>query len=405
MKILVVDDLHSIADGFARLLNKQGHQTEAVYSGADAIQRLLDEPPDLILTDMAMDRIDGFAVLEAARKQRPPIEVIMFTGEGNVDSAVRALKLGARDFLTKPISPDQLVDRIHALGNVGQPVQAPADEADEIPIFDHAPSSRELRVMLERAAQAPSHVWIEGEIGAGRGQAATTLHRLSKAPGPIVTIEPSRSMEWPTHGTVVLSNVDDLPDDLQRDLVRQLGRVSPSLRIIATAGPASDERVAKLELRPDLYFKLSVIKVSIPPLRERREDILPMLHDALARYAKRYKRPIPVLDPADESRLLHHAWPGNVRELLSIAERAVVLGADALKSHHTRVAPSHLPVLGPNFNLDDYLDRHIIEILEEAIRIAGGQKAGLPPLLGISRQNIDQKLSRFHLMHLVSKSR
>ena len=394
MRILVVDDVHSIADSFVRALRKRGDDAEAVYSGGDAIQRMIDEPPDLILTDMNMEPIGGFEVLEQARAQRPPIEVIMFTGVGGVDMAVRAMQLGARDFLTKPISLDQLADRIDAVRGIGQPAPAVTDEAEQIPFFDHSPASRELRTMLERAAQAPSHVWIEGEIGSGRGQAATTLHRLSKSPGPLVTMEPSRGMEWPSSGTVVLSNVDDLPDDLQRDLVRQLSRVSPSLRIFATAGPESDERVAKLELRPDLYFKLGVIKVSIPPLRDRREDILPMLHDALARYARRYNRPVPVLDPGEESRLLHHTWPGNVRELLSVAERAVVLGADALKSHRTRVAPSHLPVLGPNFRIDEYMDRHLTEILEEALRIAGNQKKELPALLGATRQNIDQKLIR-----------
>ncbi len=408
MRILVVDDNRSSADLLVRALNRQGEEAEALYDGASAVRRLELDPPDLVLTDLRMEGVDGMDVLRAARACRPPVETIVFTAYGGIETAVEAMQLGARDFLTKPVTLDQVLGRVEAARNSS----SPPDPALAPPLTDQSPAARELVATLRRVANAPSHVWLEGEIGSGRGHTAWTLHQETDKDAPFAALDPTRAFEWPRSGTVVLSNVDDLPDDLQRDLVRRLQRVPEGLRIIATASPDARSRLVQESheqrgrsadglIRQDLYFKLAVIVIRVPPLRQRTDDIVPMFQDALQRFAARYRRPVPPLQAEDLHRLIAHSWPGNVRELLNVAERAVVLGApdgiDLLVSSAATPAAG-LPQLTEGFELMPYLEQVERRILVEAHRITHGDRHEMGRILGVERNTLRYKLNKYDLV-------
>ncbi len=394
LKVLVVDDNRSAADALARLLRKRGEQVEAVYDGQSAISFLETETFDLVLTDLKMEPVDGLAVLAAARATRPPVEVIVFTAYGAVDIAVKAMRLGARDFLTKPVSVDQVARRLEGLRGGEPPLQG--DGGFEFVAV--AQSSRRLKEVLQRAAGAPAPVWIDGEIGSGRGHAALALHHYGSPELPFTIRDLGRDHVWPTQGTVLLPNVDDLPDDLQVKLHRDLHQLPKGVRPVATAGSDSTRRRAEGTLRPELYYALNVVAVSVPPLRDRVEDIEPLLNLTLDTLSRRYGRPRPRVDARQLKLLQRHFWPGNVRELLNLAERAVVMGSSAFDIDLVEI-PSHgLPRLEPGFSLATYLESVEKRILEEALRKSGGDRAATARLLGLERNTLRYKLKKYTLL-------
>ncbi|MBT3220563.1 MAG: sigma-54-dependent Fis family transcriptional regulator, partial [Proteobacteria bacterium] len=245
LKILVVDDNQSGAKALARVLEKRGDDVVAVFDGASAIEHIRTQPLDVVLTDLRMEPVDGMAVLQAAREQRPQIEVIVFTAYGAIEVAVKAMRMGARDFLTKPVTVEQVVQRLEQIRGT----------TSETPVTDEsfvaeATSSRNLVSTLQRCAAVPTPVWIEGEIGTGRTFAALTLHRFSD-PDALFTIFDITSGNWPEEGTVLLQGVGELPEDLQRGLVRQLAHAPPNVRLIATSCPGGKQQVSEGTLRAE----------------------------------------------------------------------------------------------------------------------------------------------------------
>jgi DNA-binding NtrC family response regulator len=398
VQILVVDDNRSSADALVRALKKRGDDAEAAYDGESAISRLREYTPDLVLTDLRMEPVDGMEVLRAARSHRPPIEVIVFTAYGAVETAVEAMHLGARDFLTKPVTLDQLLRRVEELDPRGAPTGPSSAKKLDTTFSAQSTAGQELLNMLTRAAGVPSAAWVEGEIGSGREHAAYTLHRLRDESQPFTILDLVRDTPWPEAGTVVMPNIDTLPMDLQRTLVRRLASAPRTVRLIATASPDARSRIAEGALDPELYYKLAVIVVQVPPLRDREEDILPLLRVALETFSERYNRPVPVVTQDHEERLLAHNWPGNVRELLNVAERAVVLGDDALRLEVSRRATPGIPTIEPGFNLATYLDKIERRILAEAMRKADNDRTVAGRLLGVERNTLRYKLLKYKLI-------
>lgn len=410
LNVLIVDDNRSAAEALARVLRKQGDHVDAVYDGASAIEQIRLKPPDLVLTDLKMEPVDGMQVLAAARELRPPVEVIVFTAFGAVEVAVKAMHLGARDFLTKPVTVDQVAQRLDALRAehpdaqvaeiVATPVAVPAQNAGAAPFVARSPTGLELHNQLVRAAGVPSPVWIQGELGAGRGFAASTLHQLGPHPeAPYVVRDLGRpDLPWPAAGTVVLPNVDDLPDDLQRALVRSLATVPREVRLVTTASNDGRRLISEGRIRPELYYALAVVVVQVPALRHRPDDVLPLFEQSMEEFAARYGRPRPVV-PADAAeRLIRHAWPGNVRELSNLAERAVVMGASAFEFEIQEGSADGMPKLEPGFDLAVYLDAVERRILTEALRKAGGDRNRAGRLLGVERNTLRYKLNKYGLL-------
>lgn len=394
LHILVVDDNKSAADALARLLRKRGDIVDTAYDGATAITKLQETPPDIILTDLKMEPVDGIQVLTAARAQRPPIDVIVFTAYGAVDVAVRAMRLGARDFLTKPVTVDQLSLRLEKLRS-GETME----EETGLPFVAVSNAGRALLEVLERCAGVQAPVWIEGELGSGRAYAALTIHQNGSSEESFTVRNLGREEPWPESGTVLLPDVDALPDDLQQVLARSLLNVPEKVRIIATSAPNSRRMVEEGKLRADLYFALAVVIVSVPPLRDRKDDIQPLLAQALRILSERYQRPAPTPLPSQLSSLKQHAWPGNVRELRNLAERAVVIGANAFNIPVSQVTQSNSgPVLEPGFSLSKYLEGVEREILKQALRIADGDRTQAGRILGVERNTLRYKLNKYGLL-------
>jgi DNA-binding NtrC family response regulator len=397
LKVLIVDDNRSAADALTRVLRKGGDQVTAVYDGQTAIACILSDRPDIVLTDLKMEPVDGLAVLHAAREQRPPIEVIVFTAYGAVEVAVRAMRLGARDFLTKPVTVDQIALRLDQLRAVSPDTLGTPD--DRFEFVSESQNAKELLDAVRRVADVPSPVWIEGEMGSGRGHAALALHRYGRRPtSPFTVRDLGRDAPWPDRGTVLLPNVDDLPEDLQRSLVRSLSYVPPEVRLVSTAGPDGRRMVAEGRLRPELYYALAVIVVPVPPLRARPDDILAILDQALESCSQRYGRPKPAVDPVLARQLVRHAWPGNVRELLNLAERAVVMGVDALHIDTSEPQSEGLPDMEDGFSLASYLETVERRILVEALRKSGGDRNRAGRLLGVERNTLRYKLNKYGLL-------
>ncbi|MFT4622844.1 MAG: DNA-binding NtrC family response regulator [Myxococcota bacterium] len=392
LRILVVDDNQSSAKALARLLRRSGDQVDAVFDGRSAIAAIEQDPPDVVLTDLRMEPVNGLQVLQAARAARPAPAVIVFTAHGEVDTAVRAMRLGALDFLTKPVTLEQLHARLDRIRGVDDE-SAPAD------FVAVAESSRVLVRVLKRAAAVPSPVWIEGEFGTGRTFCARTIHQLSQGSGrPIRVCDPGAEGAWPDTGTVVLPEVDQLDETAQWRLVRRLHAAPPGLRLVGTAQPGAQRKVSEERLLSELFYRMAVVVVSVPPLQERSDDIVPLFRGALARFANRYALPVPDMTAAMEAQLLRHAWPGNVRELLNLAERTVVLGAEAFALVVHERPMVGMPVLEEGFSLARHLEEIEKRILREALRKAGKDRNKAGRLLSLERNTLRYKLRKYELL-------
>lgn len=393
LNVLIVDDNRSAADALARVLRRDGDNVEATYDGATAIERIKAAPPDLVLTDLKMEPVDGLAVLRAAREMRPPVEVIVFTAFGGVDVAVKAMRLGARDFLTKPVTVEQVAQRLDALRDRASSPPLPTDT-----FVAESSRAKELHAQLVRAATVPSPVWIQGELGSGRGFCAHTLHRLGRPEEPFTIRDLGRDAPWPQRGTVLLPNLDDLPDDLQRGLHRALGSLPPGVRLVSTAALDGQRLITEGRLRPELYYALSVIVVNVPSLRNRPEDVMPLLRQAIDTRCARYGRTRPEIPPEVGERLVGHSWPGNVRELLNLAERVVVMGPDAWAFEVVESPTEGMPRLEPGFDLAQYLEGIERRILVAALQLVGGDRNRAGRLLGVERNTLRYKLNKYGLL-------
>lgn len=397
MNILVVDDNQSSAEAMSRILRKQGHSVETLFDGASAIQHLRTSPPTLVFTDLKMEPVGGMEVLRAARSCSPPVEVVVFTAFGAVDKAVEAMQMGARDFLTKPISVEQILDRVASLSGEPDTIQPAAPE-----MVAHSPVAQSMRRTLEALADVPSPVWIEGEVGSGRGTAARQLHELAGGVGPLTVLDPSIPTAWPTSGLVVLNDVDELSDDAQQALARRLKNLPSDVRVIATSRPGAQSRVADGTLRTDLYFTLAVVVLELPPLRERQEDIRPLFQQALQAACTKFKRPMPELQPAELALLEEHDWPGNLKELLNLAERTAVLGRNgySLRPQPRPAASGEVSadVFVDGFKLAEHLESIESRLLALALEHTNGDRTAAGRLLGVERNTLRYKLKKYGLL-------
>jgi len=397
LNILVVDDNRSAADALARLLRKQGDVVHAVYDGRSAIEQIgKRDDLDVVLTDLKMAQVDGIQVLRAAQAKQPPIDTIVFTAFGAVDVAVTAMRLGARDFLTKPVTVEQVNSRLDELRGTEGPSPLPT-----LPFVAQAPSSMALIHKLQRAAAVPSSVWIQGEIGSGREFAARTLHEFGTDSSEfIIRRDVTNQTPWPERGTVLLPSVDGLPKIDQDALYRSLDTVPQGVRLIGTARGDGRQQVREGTLSAELYYSLAVVVIQVPPLRQRAEDVLPLFQKALAAYADRYHLNTPTVSEEHAHQLRQHSWPGNVRELLNLAERTVVMGADHSVVHEDPTPSSDpgLPELEPGFSLSKWLETMERRVLVEALRKCNGDRSAAGRLLGVERNTLRYKLNKYGLL-------
>ena len=373
IRILVVEDDDCLRDVLVEAAELDGYAVEGVASAEAALQRLAVQPFDIMMTDITMPGMSGLELLPFCRRLQPNIRMIVITGHGSIDAAVEAMKRGATDFLTKPIEIDVLLStiRVAAERNFQVAAAAPAGEAPHSSgITAHSPVMRRLLEQAATVAHFNTTVLLTGETGTGKGLIARSLHEQSPrrdAPfvafncasvpeqllddelfghvrGAFTGAQESRKgrFELAEGGTLFLDEIGDMSLALQSKLLRVLQEreferlgssrtLKVDVRIVAATSANLERRIEEGTFRPDLYYRLNVVHLRVPALRERGEDIRPLAEELLLRFCANAGLPPKGLDGEAWRALEAYCWPGNVRQLQNAMERGAALtGASAL---------------------------------------------------------------------------
>jgi two-component system response regulator HydG len=428
-------------ESLRRVLHREGFQVLATEDGTTALEALRHNRVDLLIADLRMPGLDGLELLRAAKLIAPETEVIVLSGHGTVEEAVDAMKDGAYDFLTKPVDRASLVRTVrqalerHALILENRSLQRRLDALAEAgDVIGDSPAIRGVLALVRQVAPTAATVLIQGESGTGKELVARALHDLSHRRGkPFVRVNcaalPETLLEselfgyekgaftgavgrkdgrfqLADDGTLLLDEVGDLSLLTQAKLLRVLqeGEFEPlgatrtvkvDVRVVAATNQDLAQLVKEKRFREDLYYRLQVITVTVPPLRERREDILILAQHFLRRFATKNHREMEGFTEAALARLLEHSWPGNVRELEHVIERAVILGRGPLVDvgdlpetvSQTEPSARIIPIpLG--MPLEEVEQR----LIEETLRLTKGNKVLAAKLLGIASRTIYRKL-------------
>lgn len=357
MKILVVEDDPNLREAIVDSLMMKGHQVHEVCNGVEAVKVIAQTSLDIVLSDINMPQMDGLQLLAHVKKNQPWLPMILMTAYGDVSQAVKAMQLGANDYLTKPFEVQELL----SLLNKYQTTAAVVEE--DKPIAESAVSKNLFRV-AEKVAATDSTVLISGESGTGKEVLARYIHQHSQRVGqPFVAINcaaiPENMLEamlfgyekgaftgayaatpgkfeQANGGTLLLDEITEMDISLQAKLLRVLQEqqverlggkkvIDLDVRIIATTNRELADYVADGHFREDLYYRLSVFPLNWMPLRERIEDIKPLTQLLLQKHAGKMKKPVPNLNAEAQKKLLSHPWPGNVRELDNTVQRALIM--------------------------------------------------------------------------------
>ncbi|HZN54761.1 MAG TPA: sigma-54 dependent transcriptional regulator [Candidatus Polarisedimenticolaceae bacterium] len=437
--VLIVDDEKNIRATVARGLRLEGYRTEEAANGAEGLAALESGGIDAVLLDVQMPELDGLGMLDAMRERGLAVPAIVLTAHGSIERAVRAVKLGAFDFIEKPPSMERILLAVgHALdrGRLERENQRLARDAGQAEgILGDAPATQSLRAALARVAPTEATVLLIGENGTGKELASRAIHAGSpraRMPWCVVncaaipdtlfeselfghvrgaftgaTEARQGKFQQADGGTLFLDEIGEVPLALQPKLLRALesgdveriggrGPERVSVRIVAATNRDPEKEVAAGRFRQDLYYRLAVVPVRLPPLRERGEDIVPLaarfLEAACARNRVRPKR----LAPASQELLLRHAWPGNVRELRNAMERVAILVAE------DEVAPEHLGFLHPHpgatlpapaaGGLAAAVERHERELVQAALERNRWRMTRTAEELGLERSHLYKKL-------------
>ena len=423
-RILLVEDRESLRRMLQRALAGEGYEVVTAADGADGIARVREESFDLVLTDLKLPQASGLEVLAASRAARPELPVVVLTAYGTVRSAVEAMRLGAIDFMEKPVEIEELfalVGTLLAGGGREAELAVPGGAA----IVGRHPRMRAALRLLERVAPTDSTVLLTGESGTGKELFARALHGLSaRREGPFVAVNCAAipeglleselfghekgaftgahrrragRFEQAAAGTLLLDEVGELTAAVQGKVLRVLeersfervgGRrtLSSDARLVAATNRDLEAMVAAGEFRSDLFYRLDVFPIELPPLRERASDVPLIARHLLARLASRHGSPPLVLDDEAGELLAAQEWPGNVRQLANVLERALIL------SERPRLTAADLgPLLAPAAGGDER------QRVRRALAEADGDKHRAAELLGVSYRTLLRRVAEFDL--------
>jgi two-component system response regulator HydG len=444
-RVLVVEDEPYVRQSLLEVLRARGYEAEPAASVADALACLARSPVDVVLTDLKMPGQDGRELVRRMQATAPDVPVVVLTGHGTIASAVECLKEGASDYLPKPADPDALevaLERALAGRALRREVAVlRGTAAAETPVGD-SPAWQRTMSMVEAVAATDSTLLLTGESGTGKELLARLAHRLSpRAQGPYVRVncaavpleiweseffghrkgaftgagsDREGRFQLADRGTLFLDEVGAMPLAGQAKLLRviqdgefdRVGDERPTrvdVRIVAATNSDLAGEVAAGRFRSDVYYRLNVVRIAVPPLRERPEDIPVLAARFVAEIAARLGRPAPPLGSEVLDRLRAYSWPGNVRELRNAIERALILsprGAlDALDiSPDAAAAPATGESEGTGeLNLRAALTRLEKDLVREAVRRSGGLRKEAARLLGIDARNLGYYLRKHHL--------
>ena len=435
MKILLVDDDRDLLQLIAMRLGASGYAVTAVASGEQALAALAVSRPQVVVTDLRMQGIDGMALFDAIHREAPSLPVVILTAHGTIPEAVTATRRGVFSFLTKPFEPKVLLDTVAEALKLSGPGPSGEGEAWRAEIITRSSAMQDLLAQAQRVAASDAGVCIFGASGTGKELLARAIHRASpRSERPFVAVNcgaiPEGLLESELFGhkkgsftgavadrrglfqaaeggTLFLDEVGDMPLSLQVKLLRAIEDKSVravgsnethavDVRIISATHRKLEEKIAAGEFREDLYYRLNVVKLYLPALAERREDIPLLANHSLSRLAERYRRSRLAFAPEAMQALVSAPWPGNVRQLLNVVEQAVALSA-------TEVIPESLvrqaldagdSTLTP---LDEARRAFERDYLVRILKITGGNVTRAARLAGRNRTEFYRLLERHSL--------
>lgn len=449
MKILIVEDENITRKTLSDLLRKEGHSTETAAEGEAGIRLLQQDAGfDVVITDLRLPRRDGMQVLKAAKSANPDCEVIVITAYASVETAVQALKQGAYDYVTKPLTPEKFlilirnIDGFRKVRSENEQLKKRLDEIENKPMIGSSPVMRKLAETMRNVAVHDYTVLIQGESGTGKEVTAKTLHRFSRrSSGPFVAVNcaaiPETLLESELFGheegafsgaagrhtgyferanggTLFIDDIDDFPLHLQVKLLRILQErqfyrvggtesIALDVRIIGATKVDLQQMVKEKKFREDLYYRLHIIPLRLPPLRERKEDIPELAqHFFEKRGAEQLLRELP---EAFFDQLCDYNWPGNVRQLENLIERIIATGDTGIAARLTApetdtfggIALNQLPhrkATESYPSYETYMIEREKEILSWALEQTGHNISRAAALLDLPRGTLRSKLER-----------
>jgi two-component system nitrogen regulation response regulator NtrX len=453
--ILIVDDETGIRRALRTYLGDEGYATEELEDASDLEAHLAAHQPDLVLLDVVMPGLDGISALRQLRDRDQELPVVMMSGQATVERAVEATRLGAFDFLEKPLTPEKLlvtVERALEWQQLrGENRALRAERTAEFQMVGDGPAARALLATIERVAPTSAKVLILGENGTGKELVARSIHdRSERAGGPFVKVNCAAiprdlveselfghergaftgatttrkgKFELADGGTLFLDEVGDMSADAQAKLLRALetgeaervGGGTPirfDVRVIAATNKDLAQEIAAGHFREDLYYRLSVVPIQLPSLKERREDVPLLARHFLERYCADNGRPQIALTAAAERLLAAHDWPGNIRELRNLIERITImhdgdtLTEDDIEAYvpETRTAGGSGDTGSAGGEGDDgdpslkrRLDAHERQVIRAELERAGWNVSAAAKVLGIDRASLHRKIRRHGL--------
>ncbi len=448
-RILIVDDEYDALEMMEEFFRNNGYETTKAKNGIDALEKIQECEPDVILTDMKMPKMNGMELLEIVNKEHPDIAVIMITAYGNVESAVDAMKRGAKDYILKPLRLDEILSKVEKIAQMKSLIQENSRLRAELSqkynfenIIGNTPEMQKLFELIRAVSQTPSTVLIRGENGTGKELIANAIHYNSeRAKKPLIKVncgvlsdslleselfghvkgaftgairDKLGRFELANGGTIFLDEIGDITPRMQIKLLRVLQEkefekvggtetIKVDVRILAATNRDLEEAMEKGEFRQDLYYRLNVIPIEVPPLRDRRDDIPLLVHHFVQRFNKEFGKNILNVDQAAMHHLMEYHWPGNIRELENVIERAIVLSQNQVLTvadfpGHITSSQAYPPLqISPEDTLTDIVDEFEKTIILKALRENNNNKLRTAEKLGIHRSTFMSKLKKYDI--------
>jgi DNA-binding NtrC family response regulator len=446
-RVLIVDDDESMCQLVADALTRREYDTVWRTQGEAAFQAILEEDYDLVVTDLKLDDISGLDLCERVVSNRPDVPVVVITAFGSMESAIAAIRVGAYDFITKPIDMDALsftVDRAVRHRHLQAEVKRLRDAVsygnrlDEL--IGDSPPMKKVYELIKQVGDSEATVMITGESGTGKELVARALHNRSpRIEGPFIAINcaamPQTLLEselfghtkgaftdaktsrqglfvQASGGTLFLDEIGEMPLEVQPKLLRVLqerrvrpiggsGEIEFDTRIIAATNRDLDEDVEAGRFREDLYYRINVVRIHVPGLRSRGNDVLLLAQHFVEKFGKRMDKSVVGISSPAAQKLLEYDWPGNVRELENSIERAVTLTkfaeitVDDLPEKVRNYQSSHMVIGGDDPEELPTLDEVERRYIERVLKASGGNKTQAARVLGLDRRTLYRKLDRY----------
>jgi len=434
MKIAIVDDEQDMRQSISQWLALSGYDTETFPSAEDALKALGAEYPGIVISDIKMPGMDGMQFLKKLMGADSSLPVIMITGHGDVPMAVEAMRVGAFDFLEKPFNPDRMTQLAKKATNArrltldARALRRELSDGDQImnKLIGASPVMARLKEDILDLGQADGHVLIDGETGTGKTLVAHALHAVGSRAGkrfvlvncgafeeealakrlfgpmnPEDTQLPA--VEEARGGTLVLEDIESLSDALQAKLLNVINEqgTPAETRIVAISNMQEQDRTCEDALRSDLFYRLAALRITVPPLRQRGEDILSLFTRLSEQFSEEYGCDAPKVSAQEAAQLLQAPWPGNVRQLINLAERAVLQSrrgegtiASLLMSDHEEMQPV---VTTEGKPLKEYVEAFERMLIDNTMRRHRGSIAGVMEELCLPRRTLNEKMAKYGL--------